>query len=116
MALERYLAGGARLVVPVTAPSEVLVGAFGPERATCLAALLRGDHQDLFAKGLDRLASLDDRLPHPDPRPGPDPRPRPVRRRRDLGHHRRRPHPRPHTHPRTPLQPATPTPRAAPFP
>jgi len=34
-----------------------------PERSTSLATLLRGDHQDLFAKALDRLARLDDRYP-----------------------------------------------------
>jgi WD40 repeat protein len=33
------------------------------ERATSLSTLLEGDHQDLFAKALDRLARLDDRYP-----------------------------------------------------
>ena len=34
-----------------------------PGRAFALARLLEGDHQDLFAKALDRLARLDDRYP-----------------------------------------------------
>jgi len=34
-----------------------------PERAGSLTTLLAGDHQDLFAKALDRLARLDDRYP-----------------------------------------------------
>jgi hypothetical protein len=34
-----------------------------PHRTSALAALLRGDHQDLFGKALDRLARLDDRYP-----------------------------------------------------
>lgn len=34
-----------------------------PGRAFALARLLEGDHQDLFAKALDRLGRLDDRYP-----------------------------------------------------